>query len=90
LDEQDIETFLRESRAVAQLNHPNIVGIHEVGRADDGTVVTDTTSGRRQSTSLDIVARSRSASILEKNSLANEMKPEIAITPQPKPTNNAW
>lgn len=33
----EIEQFLREARAAAKLNHPNIVGVHEVGR--DGETV---------------------------------------------------
>ena len=35
LDEEDIEKFFREARAAAQLRHPNIVGVHEVGREGD-------------------------------------------------------
>lgn len=32
LDESDTRTFLREARAAARLNHPNIVSVHEIGR----------------------------------------------------------
>jgi serine/threonine protein kinase len=34
LDEQESEQFLREARAAAQLKHPGIVSVHEVGRED--------------------------------------------------------
>ena len=32
---EEKEKFLREARAAAQLNHPGIVSVHEVGRVDD-------------------------------------------------------
>jgi serine/threonine protein kinase/formylglycine-generating enzyme required for sulfatase activity len=32
----DIEQYLREARAVAQLDHPRIVPVHDVGRTEDG------------------------------------------------------
>ena len=35
LNEEDIEKFFREARAAAQLRHPNIVSVHEVGRERD-------------------------------------------------------
>lgn len=34
LDPEEAEAFLREARAAAQLKHPNIVSVHEVGRDD--------------------------------------------------------
>ena len=37
LDSDESEQFLREARAAAQLKHPNIVSVHEVGR-DDGQI----------------------------------------------------
>jgi tRNA A-37 threonylcarbamoyl transferase component Bud32 len=33
----DVERFLREARSAAQLAHPGIVSLHEVGHADDGS-----------------------------------------------------
>lgn len=35
LTEADAEKFFREARAAAQLKHPGIVGVHEVGREND-------------------------------------------------------
>ena len=35
LSADEREKFLREARAAAQLKHPNIVAVHEVGRSDD-------------------------------------------------------
>jgi serine/threonine protein kinase len=31
---QELDRFLREARSVAQLRHPSIVSVHEVGEAD--------------------------------------------------------
>ena len=32
----DVEEYLREARALAQLDHPRIVPVHDVGRTEDG------------------------------------------------------
>lgn len=37
VDGNDTERFLREARSVAQLHHPGIVALHEIGQAPDGT-----------------------------------------------------
>jgi WD40 repeat protein len=43
---EDTEQFLREARATAQLNHPNIVRLYEVGREGDRVyIVTDYVEG---------------------------------------------
>lgn len=46
LDSAETEKFLREARAAAQLKHPNIVSVHEVGQ-EDGTlyIVSDLVEG---------------------------------------------
>ncbi len=35
LTAEESEQFLRETKTAAQLRHPNIVSVHEVGREDD-------------------------------------------------------
>lgn len=35
----ETERFLREARAAAQLKHPNIVGVHEIGKSDDSVYI---------------------------------------------------
>ena len=46
LDSDELEKFLREARAAAQLTHPNIVSVHEVGRHDDTVyIVSDLIQG---------------------------------------------
>src|SRR5438445_988432 len=54
---QELDRFLREARSVAQLRHPAIVSVHEVGTADgvaylvsdlvQGVTLTDLLSARR-------------------------------------------
>lgn len=46
-NDEDEERFLREARSVAQLSHPGIVALHEVGRADGVPyLVTDFVDGQ--------------------------------------------
>lgn len=46
LSRGDVEMFLREARAAAQLHHPHIVGVHEVGRDGDTVyIVSDLVQG---------------------------------------------
>jgi serine/threonine protein kinase/WD40 repeat protein len=39
LDPAEIEMFFREARTAAQLKHPNIVGVHEIGRDGDSIYI---------------------------------------------------
>src|SRR5439155_5882369 len=36
VDGEEASRFLREARSVAQLKHPNIVSLYEIGQTDDG------------------------------------------------------
>ncbi len=49
----ETEQFLREARAAAQLNHPNIVAVHEIGRLDEQVyIVSDFVHGATLAESL--------------------------------------
>ncbi len=48
LDEAQTELFLRDARAAAQLKHPNIVSVHEIGKQDATIyIVSDFVHGAR-------------------------------------------
>ena len=59
LDARELELFLREARSAAQLKHPNIVGVHEVGQEQntvyivsdfiEGLTLSDWLTGKRLS-----------------------------------------
>ncbi|WP_166825007.1 serine/threonine-protein kinase [Thalassoroseus pseudoceratinae] len=47
LTEKETSQFLKEARAAAQLRHPNIVGVHEVGMSDGSVyIATDFINGQ--------------------------------------------
>ncbi len=51
----ETEQFLREARAAAQLNHPYIVAVHEIGRVEDQVyIVSDFVHGATLAESLEI------------------------------------
>lgn len=39
LDQDETDLFLRDARAAAQLRHPGVVAVHEVGRSDDSVYI---------------------------------------------------
>jgi serine/threonine protein kinase len=47
-DAEEVNRFLREARSVAQLHHPGIVSLHEIGRTEEGVyfLVTEFVEGQ--------------------------------------------
>lgn len=39
LNDREAASFLRDARAAAQLNHPNVVAVHEVGKEEDSLYI---------------------------------------------------
>lgn len=80
LDSMETEQFLREARSAAQLKHPNIVSIHEVGREDRQVyIVSDFINGR---TLADL--------LVEKPTTAREATAEPSKTPDSTKLGSVW
>ncbi|MEZ6134655.1 MAG: bifunctional serine/threonine protein kinase/MFS transporter [Pirellulaceae bacterium] len=46
ISENEVDAFLREAKSAAQISHPNIIGIHEIGRNDETVyIVSDFVDG---------------------------------------------
>ena len=85
----DTERFLREARSLAQLRHPSIVAVHEVGEVDgvpflvsdfvDGVTLTDRLSARRLSQR---EAAELLAQVAEAVQYAHEQGQRLSIGPQ--------
>jgi predicted Ser/Thr protein kinase len=47
-DQEEVSRFMREARSVAQLKHPSIISLYEIGQTDDGVcfLVTEFIEGR--------------------------------------------
>src|SRR5215471_15055734 len=86
---RELDRFLRESRNVAQLRHPSIVAVHEVGEVDgvpflvsdfvDGVTLTDRLSARRLSQR---EAAELLAQVAEAVQYAHEQGQRLSIGPQ--------
>ena len=49
LSDSEVQQFLREARAAAQLSHPNIVSVQEVGKHDEAVyIISDERRSRRR------------------------------------------
>lgn len=69
LSSEEMEQFFREARSVAQLRHPNIVPVHEVGREGDAVFIVS-----------DLIRGVSLADLLTGKSFAPKEATELAIT----------